>query len=121
MSEIDSLSDSNNNNITSTHSIIHKSQLAILKRKAANYDTLMKHLSNPQYVGHNVGNSMIGFAASLVPQCGYYMLSSIIPFIIGSVFANGNIPIDSNLLVNSQPTRNTIQRLVEQKRLIQSC
>ena len=57
---------------------------------------------------------MIGFAASLVPQCGYYGLSSIIPFIIGSVFANGNIPIDSNLLVNSQPSRNTIQQLVEQ-------
>ena len=74
----------------------------------------MKQLFNPQYIGDNIGNSMIGFAASLVPQCGYYGLSSIIPFIIGSVFTNGNIPIDSNLLVNSQPLRNTIQRLAEQ-------
>ena len=40
-----------------------------------------------------------------------------IPFIIGSVFANGNIPIDSNLLVNSQPSRNTIQQLVEQNKV----
>ena len=85
-----------------------------MKKKVAKYDRLMKQLTKPRYVGNHVGDSIICFAASFVPQCGYYGLSSVIPFIIGSIFAYSNNPIDNDLLLNSQPSRDTIQRLVEQ-------
>ena len=51
---------------------------------------------------------MLGFAASIIPQCGYSGLSTAIPFIIGSLFANAGVPVNSELLVNSQPSENTL-------------
>ena len=104
----------NNNNIPSTHILIHKSQLSILKMKADKYDRLMNHLSQVHYMGSALGNAMLGFAASIVPQCGYTGLAKVIPFIIGSLFANINITIDFEKLVDSQPSGHTIQRLVAQ-------
>ena len=57
---------------------------------------------------------MLEFTASIVPQCGYSGLSTAIPFIIRSFFVNAGVLINSELLVNSQPSDNTLQRLVEQ-------
>ena len=41
----------------------------------------MKQLTKPRHVGNHVEDSMIGFVTSLVPQCGYYELSSVISLI----------------------------------------
>ena len=57
---------------------------------------------------------MLGFTSSIFPKCGYSGLSTAIQFIIGSLFANASVPINSKLLVRSQPSDNTLHRLVEQ-------
>ena len=57
---------------------------------------------------------MILTAASMVPQCGYAGLSSVIPLAVGSVFANAGIPVNHDKLVDSLPSHNHIKNLVEQ-------
>eukprot|EP00957_Ditylum_brightwellii_P042553 3222033-Ditylum_brightwellii.AAC.1 len=87
------------------HTIIHKSSLRKLQDKADKYDKLIKSISNPQYQESDLGDSFIGCAASLVPQCKYNGVSTIIPFIAASLFANTNIPLPpTNNLVSSQPS-----------------
>ena len=63
----------------------------------------------------------MGMSASLVPQSGYSGLATIIPFVVGSVLANADIPVDIDKLVNSLPGRDTIQKLVTKTQLIQYC
>ena len=96
-----------------THTLIQKSKLGTLKKKAKAFDRLMKQLSTKCYNGTDDGDAMLGFAASVVPQCGYAGLSTAVPFIIGSLFVNAGVPINTESLVNSQPSDNTVQRLVE--------
>ena len=73
----------------------------------------MNQLTTKYYTGNDGGDLMLGFTASVVNQCGYSGLSPAIIFIIGSLFANASVPINSELLISSQPSDNTLQRLVE--------
>ena len=72
--------------IPNSHTIIHKPKLTIFKEKSRKYGFLMKQLSLLYYEGPKTGDTMLGFLASSVPQCGYSGISTIIIFIVGSVF-----------------------------------
>ena len=56
---------------------------------------------------------MVKFAFSLVPQCGRYGMSTIIPLAIGSILANTRINIKVAELVTNQPFGQSIQSFVE--------
>eukprot|EP00957_Ditylum_brightwellii_P135069 10298070-Ditylum_brightwellii.AAC.1 len=56
---------------SSMHTLIQKSILRKFQDKADKYDKLIKSISNPRYQGSDLGDSFIGCAASLVPQCRY--------------------------------------------------
>jgi len=99
------------------HTIIHKSNLKLLERKAEKYNSILRQLTGGAYQGTPLGDAMIGFASSLVPQCGYAGVATILPILIASVFANAGIEIDSKKLVNSQPSDKSIQRFVENNAL----
>ena len=73
----------------------------------------MKQLSTKCYNGKYDGNAMFEFTASVVPQCGYAGLPTVIPFVIGSLFENNGVPLNTELLVNSPPSYNTVQKLVK--------
>ena len=60
-------------------------------------------------MGSDLGNSMLGFSALILPQCGYAGLVTIILFILGSLFANTGVHIDTEKRVNSQPSDNTLR------------
>ena len=81
--------------------ITQKSNLRMQKKEAKEFHLLMNQLSNECYTGNDGGGLMLVFDASIVPQCGYSGLSTAIPFIIGSLFANTGIPINSELLISS--------------------
>ena len=98
--------------IPATHYVFHKSHIALLKNKAAKYDALMNEISRSKYNGSKIGDSMLGMAASVIPQCGYSGLSTAIPFVVGSVFANAGININQEKLIDSQPNRNKIHDFV---------
>ena len=100
---------SETNSIPNSHVIIQKRKLGLLKAKADCFDKILNALSQHQYVGSDVGDSMISLAASLVPQCGYAGLSSVIPLAIGSVFATAGVPIDHMKVIDSQPSYNHIK------------
>ena len=54
---------------------------------------MMKQLSSKEYLGTPLGDSMIGFASSLVPQCGHSGISTVMPLAIGSILATTGIDI----------------------------
>ena len=60
-------------------------------------------------MGSDLGNSILGFSALILPQCGYSGLVTIILFILGSLFANTGVHIDTEKRVNSQPSDNTLR------------
>ena len=91
------------------HTIVHKSKLKLLEKKAKKYDSIMRQLRAGTYHGTPLGDAMIGFASSLVPQCGHAGVSTITPILLGSVLANAGIEIENEKLVNSQPSGNSIQ------------
>ena len=95
-----------------THTIIHLSRLKQLKQKANKYDALMSNISKNKYHGQDDANTLIGYAASIVPQCGYAGLATIIPFIVASFLTNAGIPFLSHPLISSMPSPQTIQSLV---------
>lgn len=105
--------DNNNNNNQITHTTIHRPRLGVLQGKADAFDAIINQVSYKKYTGSDLGDMMIATAASLVPQCGYSGLSSVIPLAIGSVFANAGIPLNYDKLVDSQPSHNYIKALVE--------
>mgnify|MGYP003321216558 FL=1 len=100
--------------IDCNHTVVHKAKLSILQRKADQFNRIMKQLSMPFYQGTPLGDSMLGFASSLVPQCGHAGIATILPLAIGSVLTNAGIDINSRELVASQPSGQSIQRFVEQ-------
>lgn len=55
---------------------------------------------------------MLGFAASIVPQCGHSGLSTVTPFIVASVLYNAGIPFDTHHLISSLPSPQKLQSLV---------
>ena len=109
--------DANNNEVINkiatappprTHCFIQKSKLGTLNKKADAFDRLMKQLSTKCYNGTDDGNEMLGFAASVVPKYGYTGLFTTIQFVIGSLFENAGVTLNTELLVNSQPSDNTV-------------
>ena len=103
-----------------THEMIYKTNLSALEAKAKKCDVLMSQLSCYTYRGTDLGNTILGCGASLVPQCGYSGISTVLQFAVGSVLANTEIPIDVELLVNSMPSKDIIQNLVT-KHTIDTC
>ena len=103
-----------------THEMIYKPKLSALKAKAKKYDTLISQLSCYTYRGVDLRDVILGCGVSLVPQCGYSGLSTILPFTVGSVLANAGITIDVELLVNLMPSKDIIQNLVT-KNTIDAC
>jgi len=97
-----------------THTIIQKSKLGMLNKEATTFHLFMNQFSNKCYIGNDGGDLMLGFATLIVLQFGYLGFSTAIPFLIGSLFANDSVPISSVLLVSSQPSDITLQRLVRQ-------
>ena len=71
-------------------------------------------LTAEKYKGTEQGDTLLGFATSLVPQCGYAGLAIVLPLAITSVFMNANVPLNLNSLVDSQPSWHKIQSLVSQ-------
>ena len=102
------------------HEIIYKPKLRALEAKAKKYDGLIIQLSCYTYRGTYLGDTILGVGASLVPQCGYSGLLTVLPFSVGSVLANAGIPIDMELLVNSMPSKDIIKNLVT-KNTIDTC
>ena len=100
--------------ISPYHKISHKSYLGMLESKAAKYDAIVSQLSANKYKGSELGNAMIGFASSIVPQCGHNGIATVLPFAIGSLLANAGVEFKVEELVNSQPSNKTIQQCVEQ-------
>ena len=98
--------------IPTTHQLIHTSQLNQLKAKAQMYNNLIATLTSSKYEGNTKSDKMLGFAASVVPQCGYSGLSTVTPFIIASVLYNAGIPFDTNHLISSLPSPQKLQSLV---------
>ena len=98
--------------IPTTHSLVTKSYLAKLKIKSDKFDSLLQLVNRKRYNATKYGSKMIGFAASLVPQCGYYGFSTIIPFIIASFLTDAGVTFDKQALIQSLPSPQTIQNLI---------
>ena len=98
--------------IPTTHELVTKSRLSALEKKAKLYDDLMKTVSRSKYSGSPLGDSLLGMAASLVPQCGLHGIMIILPFCVASVLANAGMKFDIGELVTSQPSREKLLQLV---------
>ena len=55
---------------------------------------------------------MLACVTSSVPQCGYSSLSTVIPFVIGSMLSNAGLEVSIENLVNACPSRQKLQDLV---------
>ena len=95
-----------------THEMIYKLKLSALEAKAEKYDALTSQLYCYTYRGIDLGDAILEFGASLVPQCSYSGLSTVLTFVIGSALANAGISISVESLVNSMPRKDTIHNLV---------
>ena len=98
--------------IPTTHELVHVSHLARLEAKAKNYDKLMRELSRKKYKGSKMGDAMLGLGASLIPQAGYAGYASVIPFVVGNIFQNAGVPIDTTKIVMSSPSKEKIRKCV---------
>ena len=92
--------------------LVERSQLKRIQNKAAKYDELIRTLSRPCYQSHNQADTMLGYAASLVPQCGYSGLSTILPILVSSVFINAGIHIPAETLIAALPSPQYLQNSV---------
>ena len=95
-----------------THKLIHVSRLQQISAKAKKYDALVSSLSRSKYEGKKEADKMLGYAASIVPQCGYSGLATIIPFVVANLLTNADIPFHSQNLISSLPSPQKIQSLV---------
>jgi len=100
--------------------IIYKPKLGALESISKKYDALMNQLSSCTYNDTDFGDSILEFGASLIPQYRYSGLSTVQPFLIRSVLANAGITISVEMLINSMPSKDTIQNLVT-KNVIDTC
>ena len=96
----------------SSHILVHKSQLKKVETKAEKYDMLMKALSRGNYKGTHQANTLLGFAASCVPQCGYSGLATVYPLLLSSFFQNAGITVDADKIVSSLPSDDSIKQAV---------
>ena len=79
------------------------------------YDKLMKLLSLTNYVGTELGDSMLAFAVFTVPQYVFLGLTTIISFIVGSVLANYDLAFTTDELVSRLTSHNKIKDIVADK------
>ena len=92
--------------------LIHISQLNRLKSKAEKYDQIIHQLSRSFYTGIKQADTLLGFAASLIPQCGFSGLATVIPLLISSVLMNTGIHIAPEKIVESLPSPQYLQSCV---------
>ena len=94
---------------------MYNPKLSLIKNKAAKYNKLMKSLSLTDYVGTELGDGMLTFAISTVPQCVCLGLTTIIPFVVGSVLANCGLEFTTDELVIIIPLHTNIKEMVSEK------
>eukprot|EP00957_Ditylum_brightwellii_P211744 15366547-Ditylum_brightwellii.AAC.1 len=72
-------------------------------------------LRPPRYKGRNLGNSLFGFAASLIPQCGYDGFSKITPFVLAAILAGVGLQdeITAEQIVNTMPSDKKLKMVTE--------
>ena len=99
-------------NIPSTHSIVTKRELGVLKAKSQKFDSLMKVVQSGRYTRTATGSSTLAFGVTLVPSCSYFGLSTLLPFAVGSVFEDAGIELDKSRLIESLPSSQTLRTLV---------
>ena len=68
--------------------------------------------SRGRFRGNEEASSILGYAASTIPQCSLFNLSAIIPMIISSVLIDAAIPFDFEKLIQSQPSPNHLKSLI---------
>ena len=51
----------------------------------------MNQLKGESYKETPLGDSLIGFASSLVPQCGHAGVATILPIVVASVLADAGV------------------------------
>ena len=68
--------------IPNSHVLVYKSQVTKLKEKVRKFDTIMKNIEADKYKWSEVGNNMIGFAASCIPNAGYSGVYMTLPFLL---------------------------------------
>ena len=57
-------------------------------------------------------DAMLGLGASLIPQAGYAGYANVIPFVVGNIFQNAGVPIDTTKIVMSSPSKEKIRKCV---------
>eukprot|EP00957_Ditylum_brightwellii_P173132 13180647-Ditylum_brightwellii.AAC.1 len=55
------------------------------------YDNLMLVLTASYYHGSALRESLIGYASSLIPQCGYDSFSKMIPLVVSAIMADAGL------------------------------
>ena len=96
-----------------THILMHKTKNQIHQSNADAQKRLISSLSGRKYAGTKLGDSLLAFGVSLIPQCDLAGLSTVIPFVAASILANANIPIPPiKDLVGSLPSDKKLQSLV---------
>jgi len=91
---------------------MHFTRLSRLRNKAGKYDHLIKNPSRRVYNGTPQADMMLGFATSLVPQCSYAGLATILPISISSVLINSEISIDAKNIIALLPSPQYLQSTV---------
>ena len=64
------------------------------------------------YKANKQADTLLGFAASCVPQCGYAGLSTVYPLLLTSALMNAGIQIDAEKIVSSLPSADYIKTAV---------
>ena len=103
--------------IPTSHEVIHRSILGLIRKKAQHYDMLMSQITSKNYKETEIGGAILVFRASLIPSSGYAGFATTLPFEIASIFENSGIPCDMASLVNSLPNRDMIRKCVTENEI----
>ena len=98
--------------VPTSYHLVPKNHLNRIKHKAEKYDNLITTLSRPTYNGTPQADTMLGFASSLVPQCGYAGISTILPILMSTILMNCGIQIDAEKIIASLPSPQYLQTSV---------
>ena len=86
--------------------------LGSFESKCNFFDAIVRSICKTQYDGSPLGGTMLGFGASLVPQCDYADVTTILPFAAGFLPLNTGIPFNPEALIESLPSCQKIGKLV---------
>eukprot|EP00957_Ditylum_brightwellii_P067427 5118320-Ditylum_brightwellii.AAC.1 len=81
----------------------------MLQQKADKYCKLKESISTKKYCGSDLGESLFGYASSLVPKCGHDGLARIVPIIAAAVLTDAGIDFDAKRLVSAMPSSDKIR------------